>query len=120
MIRSGLRPGVRLAIDRSAANVTWRRVFPVQKNWVVIGIVAAIDAAFLAPAVMTFGQAAAAWMNFDSLFDLVIAIFLSAWLLGWGIAPLILTALLVALAPVVGHQPGKRSQYRRAGRKRML
>ena len=42
-------------------------------------------------------QAAGEWSRFDSLFDLVGALFLSAWLLGWSIAPLLMTAVLLLM-----------------------
>jgi hypothetical protein len=64
---------------------------------VAIAIVAAMDAAFLFPAVYTFRQALSEWSTYDSLFDLVGALFLSAWLIGWSMAPLILTAILVMM-----------------------
>ena len=62
-----------------------------------IAIVAVMDAIFLFPAITTFQQAAAQWSRFESLFDLTAALFLTAWLLGWSIAPLLLTTLLVLL-----------------------
>ncbi len=37
------------------------------------------------------------WGQLDTLFDLVGALFLSAWLLGWIIAPLIMTSILALL-----------------------
>jgi len=37
------------------------------------------------------------WGSFDSLFDLVGALFMSAWLLGWVMAPLIMTAILLVM-----------------------
>jgi hypothetical protein len=75
----------------------FRAVLPFRRSWVAIAVVAAFDIAFLIPAILSFGQAAREWGSFDSLFDLVGAIFLSAWLMGWSIAPLALTLLLVLL-----------------------
>ncbi len=60
-------------------------------------VLAAMDAAFIIPAIITSRQAMAEWGSFDSLFDLVAALFLSAWLLGWIIAPLIMTTILVLM-----------------------
>jgi hypothetical protein len=74
-----------------------RRVFPFRKSWVAIGVLAAFDLVFLVPAVLTFRQAAAEWGRFDSLFDLVGALFLSSWLLGWSIAPLVMTGVLLLM-----------------------
>jgi len=56
-----------------------------------------IDIVFLIPAITTFSQAGSQWSRFDSLFDLVGAVFLSAWLLGWSTAPLIMTGILVLM-----------------------
>ena len=73
-------------------------------------MLAALDAAFLLPAVFTFRQAAGEWSRFDSLFDLVGALFLSAWLLGWSIAPLLMTAVLLMMLfgrEVVRARPGR-------------
>jgi len=47
--------------------------------------------------VSTFQQAMTGWGQLDTLFDLVGALFLSAWLLGWIIAPLIMTSILALL-----------------------
>ncbi|RPH98804.1 MAG: hypothetical protein EHM68_03100 [Lysobacterales bacterium] len=60
-------------------------------------MLAAFDAAFLIPAVTTFRQAWDAWSRFESLFDLVAAVFLSAWLTGWSIAPLLMTSILLLM-----------------------
>ena len=56
-----------------------------------------MDAIFVIPAVGTFQQAMTEWAKLDSLFDLVAAVFLSAWLLGWVIAPLIMTTILILM-----------------------
>jgi len=74
-----------------------RRVFPFRKSWVAIAVLAAFDLVFLVPAVMTFRQAAGEWSRFDSLFDLVGALFLSSWLLGWSMAPLVMTVVLLLM-----------------------
>ena len=97
MIRKGLRPAFRLGFDFSDSDVRFRRVFRFRRSWVAIAILAVMDAIFLFPAITTFMQAAGQWSQFDSLFDLTAALFLSAWLLGWSIAPLIMTTILVLL-----------------------
>ena len=56
-----------------------------------------MDVIFLIPAITTLTQASSQWSQFDSLFDLVGALFLSAWLLGWSVAPLLMTGILVLL-----------------------
>jgi hypothetical protein len=78
---------------RSDYPALWR----FRRSWKVIAVLAALDIIFLVPAVITFLQASGEWSHFDSLFDLVGAVFLSAWLLGWSMAPLIMTAILVLL-----------------------
>ncbi len=75
----------------------FRRVLPIKRSWLAIGILAAFDLAFLIPAITTFQQAATELGQFNDLFDLVSALFLSAWLLGWSIAPLLMTAILAVL-----------------------
>jgi len=97
MKRQGLRPRFKLGMDRSDRATALRRTFPFRKSWVAIGVLAAFDLVFLLPAVITFRQAAGEWSRFDSLFDLVGALFLSSWLLGWSIAPLLMTAVLLLM-----------------------
>jgi hypothetical protein len=97
MKRQGLRPRFKIGLDRPGKQAAMRRVFPFRKSWIAIGVLAAFDAVFLVPAVMTFRQAAGEWSRFDSLFDLVGALFLSSWLLGWSIAPLLMTAVLLLM-----------------------
>ena len=97
MIRKGLISGIRIGIDLPDDEIKFRRVMPFRRSWVAIAVLAAMDIAFIIPAVTTFSQAMTEWARFDSLFDLVAAIFLSAWLLGWAIAPLIMSSILVVL-----------------------
>ena len=97
MIRKGFKPGLKFGFDTVGENEILRRVMPFRRSWVAIAILAAFDAVFIIPAVITFRQAISEWSRFDSLFDLVAAIFLSAWLLGWVIAPLILTGILLLM-----------------------
>lgn len=97
MIRKGLKPRFRLAIDLPGEDHDYRRVMKFRRSWVAIIILAAVDAAFTIPAITTLQQAAAEWARFDTLFDLVAALFLTAWLLGWSIAPLLMTAVLLIL-----------------------
>jgi hypothetical protein len=97
MIRKGLRPRIRPALDLPGDGRGFRGVLPFRRHWPAIAVVAAFDAVFLFPAITTFRQAAAEWARFDSLFDLVGALFLSGWLLGWSLAPLALTAVLLLM-----------------------
>jgi hypothetical protein len=97
MKRHGLRPRFKFGLDRPATGVEMRRVLPFRRSWIAIGVLAGFDVVFLVPAVLTFRQAAGEWSRFDSLFDLVGAVFLSSWLLGWSIGPLLMTAVLLMM-----------------------
>jgi len=79
--------------DRDAYPGLWR----FRRSWIAIAVLVAMDILFLIPAVTTFIQASGEWSRLDSLFDLVGAVFLSAWLLGWSTAPLIMTGILVLM-----------------------
>lgn len=97
MIRKGLRPALKFGLDLPAGDDGFRRILPFRRSWIAIVVVAAVDSAFTLPAIFTFNRALAEWGRFDSLFDLVTAVFLSAWLIGWIIAPLILTGILLLM-----------------------
>ena len=97
MIRKGLKPGLKIGLDLPAEEDGFRSVMPFRRSWIAITVLAAMDAVFILPAVFTFRQALSEWGKFDSLFDLVAAAFLSAWLLGWIIAPLIMSTILILL-----------------------
>ena len=73
------------------------RQYPFRRSWAAILIVLAMDVVFLFPAISTFQQISGSTGRFESLFDLVIVLFLGGWLIGWSIAPLGLTALLLVL-----------------------
>jgi len=75
----------------------YRQVWPFRRSWVAIAILAVMDIVFLIPAILTFREVIGEWGSFDSLFDLVGALFMSAWLLGWVMAPLIMTAILLVM-----------------------
>jgi hypothetical protein len=110
MIRKGLRLRIRPALDFAGDGSGFRRVLPFRRAWLVIGILAVFDIIFLVPAITTFQQAATEWGKFDDLFDLVSALFLSAWLLGWSIAPLLMTTVLALMLfgrEVIRVSPGK-------------
>jgi hypothetical protein len=108
MIRKGLSPRYKFGIERPRGGEL-RSVFPFRRSWIAIGILAVFDAIFLIPAVTTFQQASGGWSSFDSLFDLVGTVFLSAWLIGWSIGPLLMTTILVLMLfgrEVVKARPG--------------
>ncbi len=97
MLKNGLKPGIRFGLEPAKQNDDFRREYRFRRSWPAIAVLAAFDAAFLIPAIFTFNQASAEWGRLDSLFDLVAALFLSAWLLGWMTAPLIMTSILVLM-----------------------
>ncbi len=96
MIRKGIRPDFRLGMDLPGSG-GYRRVLPFRRSWKLIFFLVLLDGLLLAPAWAAFHQAAEQWSNFDDLFNLVVAVFLSAWFLGWSVAPLLLTAVLVVV-----------------------
>ncbi len=97
MVRKGLRPRIAPGFERPGARDAHRIVFPFRRSWLAIGILAGMDLIFMVPAFTTFQQAAGEWGRLDTLFDLVGAVFLSAWLLGWSLAPLLLTGALLLM-----------------------
>jgi len=96
MNRKGLKPRLKPALDRPGDS-DYRRVLRFKRSWLAIGILAAFDLVFLIPTITTFQQAASEWAKFDDLFDLVAALFLTAWLMGWSIGPLLMTTILALL-----------------------
>ncbi|MBT8039789.1 MAG: hypothetical protein KJN78_06090 [Gammaproteobacteria bacterium] len=78
-------------------DTAWRRVFPFRRSWPAIIGLLVFDVIFLIPAITTFREMGS-FGAIDSLFDLVGVVFLGAWLLGWSMAPLLLTALVLLLA----------------------
>ena len=110
MIRKGSRPGFRFGFERPVDQGGFRRVYPFRRSWVAIIILLAMDIAFLVPAITTFSQMTGMGDGADSLFDLVCALFLGAWLFGWSMAPLIMTSILLLMVfgrEVVKARPGQ-------------
>ena len=110
MIRKGLRPRFRIGLEWPDDRYPYRRVLPFRRSWIAIGVLLVFDLIFLYPAITTFQQAASEWESFDNLFDLVTAIFMSAWLLGWMIAPLLMTLVLAVMLfgrEVIRAKPGE-------------
>ena len=73
------------------------RVFPFRRSWPAIAVLAAMFAAFAAPAVITGRQVAGQLGGVESLFDLVGVAFMGFWLLGWSVGLLIMGTILVLL-----------------------
>jgi len=97
MIRKGLRPGFKFGMGTMNARDGYRKVWAFRRSWVAIAILAAMDVVFLVPTFTTFNQVSSSFGQFNSLFDLVGIVFMSAWLLGWSMAPLIMTSILVLM-----------------------
>jgi len=97
MKKNGIKPRIRPALDLPGGDDVYRKVLKFKRSWIAIAVLAVFDAVFLIPAVSTFQQAASAWASFNDLFDLVAALFLTAWLMGWSVAPLAMTAILLLL-----------------------
>jgi len=109
MIRKGLRPGIKFDIDRDDDAYELRRDLTFRQSWLLIMLLIVMDIIFILPAIFTFSEATAAWGQTESVFDLAVALFLSAWLLGWVTAPLIMTTILVLLVfgrEVIKARPG--------------
>lgn len=75
----------------------FRREYRFRRSWVAIIVLLVMDLVFLIPAITTFQQISGSLGDFNSLFDLVGVLFLSAWLLGWSMAPLVMTSILVVM-----------------------
>jgi Family of unknown function (DUF6498) len=97
MKRPKKRPRISFSTGLFPDQEALRDVMPFRRSWKAILFIAVFAIAFTVPAVLTFVQARAEWSQLDTLSDLVSALFLSAWLLGWSIAPLILNTLLIVL-----------------------
>lgn len=97
MKKTGIKPRIRPALDLPGGEDSYRKVLKFKRSWIAIAVLAVFDAVFLIPAITTFQQAASAWAAFNDLFDLVAALFLTAWLMGWSVAPLAMTAILLLL-----------------------
>lgn len=98
-----LPPNFRFALDQPLlGSDTYREVLPFRRSWVWIGIITAILTVFTIPAVFAFEMASSSWTKLDSLMDLVMAVFASAWLIGWSLVPIGL--LLVLFAMLLGRE----------------
>lgn len=94
--RKGIRPVYDIQLGPLADEGYVRRL-AFRRAWLFIGVLLVFDLIFLVPAISAFHQAAAEWARFEDLFGLVSALFLSAWLLGWSIAPLLMTTALALM-----------------------
>jgi len=97
MIRSGLRPTLSLRPRALSETYPYTEVFPFRRHWPLICALAIFDIIFFIPAFNTFHEAVELWQQPDDLFNLVAALFITFWLIGWSMAPLVMTTLLVLL-----------------------
>ena len=108
-IKQGTRPQLRIQLGPLRNGAGYAEVFPFRRSWVVIAIILAVDLVFLVPAITTFREAVELWSSPDSLFSIVAALFITFWLMGWSMAPLVLTTILAVVAfgrEVVVARPG--------------
>ena len=95
--RTGLRPGLRVGLPAPEQQGSYREVFRFRRSWPAIIILLVLDIVFLIPAVTTAGKSIEMWQQPEDLFDLVGALFTTFWLMGWSLAPLLMTAILLVL-----------------------
>ncbi|PLW68184.1 DUF6498-containing protein [Pseudohalioglobus lutimaris] len=93
----GIRPDIALHWRGRGDSYPYEETFALPRHWGAIIALAVFDLVFAIPAVITFRQASELWQQADSLFNLITALFLTFWLLGWSLAPLTMTALLLML-----------------------
>lgn len=109
MIRKGQRPQFSVGFDRSDGQERYRKVFSFRKSWVAIAVVLVFDLVFLIPTYTTLLEALELWRAPDDLFNLVAALFITFWLMGWSMAPLLITSVLAVMLfgrEVVRVRPG--------------
>jgi hypothetical protein len=97
MLRKGLKPRFRIGAPIADRSGGYRRTWRFRRSWIAIAVLIVLDAIFGGIAIATFSQVSSEWAQVNSLFDLVGALFLSAWLLGWSMAPLLMTGILVLM-----------------------
>lgn len=98
MIRKGIRPAFRFGFDKPFEEEGFRREYPFRKSWGAVAFLLVVDAIFLYPAYSSFQALLSAHSDgIDSLFDLVTVLFLGAWLMGWMLAPLGITSLILLM-----------------------
>jgi hypothetical protein len=102
LIRKGIRPTFRFRSGWRRQGDEFAQSWPLRRSWIAILAVLAFAVVFLLPAIGAFRQAVNEWSRFESLFDLVGAVFITAWLTGWSIAPIGL--ILLALLMIVGRE----------------
>ena len=97
-VRKGIKPTRRLVIDRPPAEGTYRRLMPFRRSWAVIAAAAIATGIFLMPLVPALQQAQFEWRQINSLFDLVGVLFISAWIMGWMMGPIMLGLTFVMVS----------------------
>ncbi|HKJ17991.1 MAG TPA: DUF6498-containing protein [Xanthomonadales bacterium] len=97
MIRKGITGRIRPALDLPGHDDDFRQVFPFRRSWVAILVLGVFTIVFIIPAIFIFDRAVLGWGDIEDLFDLVITVFSFAWLLGWSLAPLVMSLVLVLM-----------------------
>jgi hypothetical protein len=97
LIRKGLRPKLSLHLWGFGGDAPYREVFSFGRSWTLIALLFVFDAVFLFPVINVFHDAANLWRQSDQLFQLTGALFMTFWLLGWSILPLLATLILLLL-----------------------
>ena len=97
MFRGGTRPAFRFGLEKPLDGESFRREYRFRRSWVAIAVLLVMDAVFLFPAFSTSRQLLSFSDGIHSLFDLVIVLFLGAWLMGWMMAPLAITGILILM-----------------------
>lgn len=97
MLRKGLKPGFRIGVPITDRAGGYRRTWRFRRSRAAIAVLVVMDVIFGGIAIATFAQVSSEWAQINSLFDLVAALFLSAWLLGWSMAPLLMTGILLLM-----------------------
>lgn len=97
MIRKGITASIRPALDLPGGVEDFRQVFPFRRSWVAILVLAAFTAVFIIPAIFIFDRAVLGWGDIEDLFDLVTTVFSFAWLMGWSLAPIVMSLVLILM-----------------------
>lgn len=74
-----------------------RIVLPIRRPRAALLVIGLMALVMTVPAIQVFSDAARSWGELDGLFGLTVALFQSAWLLGWSIGLFILYCLLALL-----------------------
>jgi hypothetical protein len=91
------RPPLRAGFAAPWSDDAERIVLPLRRSWLVIGIVLAVAVGMTLPAVGAFENALTEFGRLKQLANLVSAVFLSAWLLGWSAGLAVIYGVLLLM-----------------------